>query len=252
MSHAPVHPAPRLRAQRVGLTMRELLVVIAIIGVLAAIVFPNIYSHPAHPTRYAEGSNLRTIGQAMLAAETEQPGLLTSTVRLSSIGTPLAAKIVNPPSIHAIAAQLARSGLDQPAIWLSKVDAHHPYPTDLPTSILAAMPPLVSTRPSINPKFLSLPLAFAVALFPPGTEITKLPTITPLAWTRGLQPNGTWSETSAPYGDWGGYIVFVGGNLEKFKTIDGKLVKFGTTQPTSDIREALPPGTRILESQPKP
>jgi hypothetical protein len=55
-------------------------------------------------------------------------------------------------------------------------------------------------------------------------------------------------QTHAPYGDWGGFIVFAGGNLEKYKTIEGHLVKFGTDQPTSDIREALPPSTRILES----
>lgn len=79
----------------------------------------------------------------------------------------------------------------------------------------------------------------------------KLPPTTPLAWTRGLQPDGTWSKTLAPYGNRGGLIVFAGGNLEKYSKINGKLMKFGTTQPTSDIREALPPGTRILESKPK-
>ncbi len=79
----------------------------------------------------------------------------------------------------------------------------------------------------------------------------ELPPTTPLVWTRGLQPDGKWSKTSAPYGDWGGFVVFADGSMQKFNTIDRKLVKFGTKQPTSDIREALPPGTRILESAPK-
>lgn len=102
----------------------------------------------------------------------------------------------------------------------------------------------------INPKFANAPLAFAVAIFPPGKGRTSLPATTPLAWTRGLQPDGTWSKTHGTYGDWGGHIVFMGGNVEKFKSIDGKLVKFGTNEPTSNILEALPPGSRISEFTP--
>jgi prepilin-type N-terminal cleavage/methylation domain-containing protein len=237
MNAAPVHPAPRPQIGRNALTLVELLVVFAIIGVMAAIIFPG-YSGPSRNVQRAvEGTNLRTIGQAMLAAENDQPGTLSS---------------VNPPDIYAFAAQLAHSGLNDWKLWLSKVDAANPYPSDSHSFIIAVNSAADGTRP-INPKFQGLPLAFAVALFPPGTDITKLPPTTPLAWTRGLQPDGKWAKTSAPYGDWGGFIVFAGGNLEKYvPKIGGKLVKFGTTQPTSDIREALPPGTRISEFTPKP
>jgi prepilin-type N-terminal cleavage/methylation domain-containing protein len=236
MNSTPVQPAVCRRAQSRALTLIELLVVLAIIGVLASIIFPTVSTHPVNHRRSVDSTNLRSIGGAMLAAENDHPGTLYS---------------INLPDIHAFAAQLARFGLNDPKLWLSKIDATNPYTAHPPTTILVADPSADGSRP-INPKFQGVSLAFAAAGFPPGTDITKLPVTTPLAWTRGLQPNGIWSKDHAPYGDWGGFIVFVGGNLEKFKNIDGKLVKFGTTQPTSDIREALPPGTRILESQPKP
>lgn len=184
----------------------------------------------------------------MLAVESDHPAVFSST---------------NPANIYVFAAQLGRFGLtkpeqwlsrlsntfglNDPKLWLSKADPANPYPSKPPASILASNPLADGMRP-INPKFQGLPLAFAVALFPPGTDITKLPVTTPLAWTRGLQSDGTWSTIHAPYGDWGGFIVYAGGYLETFKTIEGRLVKFGTDQPTSDIREALPLGTRILES----
>jgi len=79
-----------------------------------------------------------------------------------------------------------------------------------------------------------------------------LPGDTPLGWTRGLQPDGKWSKTLAPYGEWGGFIIFADGHLEIYKSIGNQLVTFGTAQPTSDIREALPPGTRIVEYVPPP
>lgn len=156
----------------------------------------------------------------------------------------------NLPDVYAVAAQIARAGLNDPKLWLSKEDAANPFPADPPNSILDPDSASDGTKP-INPKFQGMPLAFAVALFPAGTNLAKLPATTPLGWTRGLQPDGKWSKTLAPYGDWGGFVVFVGGNLERYQTIGGNLVKFGTTQPTSDIREALPPGTRIGDSTPK-
>jgi hypothetical protein len=229
MNAAPVHPAPSPRVGKHSFTLIELITAVALIGIILAIMVPTTCGCNTHKS--IEGTNLRTIGQAMIAAENDHPGVLSS---------------YSPPDIYALAAQLARSGMNGPDLWLSKIDANNPFPSDPPKSILAD--PVANGTRAINPKFQGLPLAIAVALFAPGTDITQLPPTTPLAWTRGLQPDGMWSKTSAPYGDSGGFIVFVGGNLEKYSAIDGKLVKFGTTQPTSDIREALPPGTRISES----
>jgi hypothetical protein len=96
-------------------------------------------------------------------------------------------------------------------------------------------------------------VARKAALLTTTGAATVLPSAntTPLAWSRGLQPDGSWSKRLGLYGDWGGHIVFANGSLMTFiGSINGKLKKFGTSQPTSDIREALPPGTRISEFKP--
>ena len=65
-----------------------------------------------------------------------------------------------------------------------------------------------------------------------------------------MKPDGTWADDS-PSGNWGGYVFFADGHVINFKdSINGRLVKWGTKIPTSNILEALPPGTRILEYKP--
>ncbi len=209
---------------------------IAVIGILAALVSPSEYRIPLEVYRNVEASNLRSIGQAMLAdAATHHNGY-----QLSS----------GLPDVYALAAHLARDGMmNDSKLWYSKIDRNYPAPIEPPAILIPAAE--VGGDPTINPKFQAAPLAFAVALFPAGTNLKPLPGNTPLAWTRGLQPDGTWSKRLGTYGDWGGHIVFLNGLTKTFKgSVKGGLVKFGTTQPTSDIREALPPGTRISEYKP--
>jgi type II secretory pathway pseudopilin PulG len=237
MNSTPVQSGlPPLTGRR-AITLVELIVLLAIMGIMAMIILPTTGSdaHGLRIKRSVNAANLRVIGQAILAMEHDRPGALSA---------------AKPADIYIFAAQIGHNGLNNPTLWLSKVDATNPYPTDPPETILVPCPD-ASCPIRVNPKFLGLPLAFAVASFPPGTDITKLPPTTPLAWTRGLQPDGKWSKKLAPYGNWGGFILFANGNLDTLSTINDQLVKFGTTQPTSDIREALPPGTRILESKPK-
>ncbi len=153
------------------------------------------------------------------------------------------------PDIYAFAARLARDGaMAEPRQWFSKVDQGFDAGAQLPSTFVD--PHAAGAVAVINPKFQCAPLAFAVALFPKGTHLATLPPTTPLAWTRGLQTNGAWRADS-PYGTVGGFVFFAGNNLQYFKgSIRDGFVKFGTQQPTSDILEALPPGTRISEYKP--
>lgn len=76
-----------------------------------------------------------------------------------------------------------------------------------------------------------------------------MPATTPLIWTRGLQPDGTWSKHS-PYGIDGGHITFLGGYTIYYDNLaeeGGQLVRFDGKGPTPNIFEALPPGTQISE-----
>jgi prepilin-type processing-associated H-X9-DG protein len=103
----------------------------------------------------------------------------------------------------------------------------------------------------LNPDFARLTLAY---VFVANIPLDAPNETTPIAWTRGLQPGGTWSKDS-PWQGKGGHIAFLDGHVEWFdhlslKTDEDALVKYGTTTPTTDIREALPPGAIILPAEP--
>jgi hypothetical protein len=112
--------------------------------------------------------------------------------------------------------------------------------------------------PILAPEFRGSPVAWAVAIFPPDIRINQLPPETPLVWTRGLRPDGTWREDSPLAGE-RGFICFASGAVSSYKNGFGSssfntmpLVGWGTQTPTTNILEALPPGTRISEYVPPP
>jgi len=173
-----------------------------------------------------DSTKLRAIGQAWLYCGSVNPGGLAPE---------------NLTDVYALAAAIAREGgISLPGFWISRLD---PAVTGtIPTSILS--PSVAGAAPAINPQFLALPLSVAVALVPnPGS----LPSSTPIAWTRGLQADGTWRKDS-PYGGTGGNIFFADGQVRQYAENKVQLVKWETNIPTSNIAEALPPGTRIGES----
>ena len=149
--------------------------------------------------------------------------------------------------VYAFAAFLARApGRSFLSEWASPIDPAWRLSTKHPKSILAPAQDGSPTR--INPDFQGAPLAVAVALVPSAVKIQG---DAPLVWTRGLSPDGTWRDDSPYYGT-GGFIASAGES--KFYTDLRKtpLHKWGTNEPTSNIREALPPGTRIDEFLPPP
>jgi hypothetical protein len=202
-----------------------------VLGLVPAAIFPTVGggSSASFVRRSVDGSNLRSIGGAWLAVDTEA----------KDQGRP----VENSGDVHALAAYLARQGLNDPKFWISPIDqAQGAHVSGLTTIVR------LDDKQQLDPKFKATPLAIAIALFPPGIRVSELPPHTPIAWTRGLQPDGSWSKDS-PYSEWGGHIFFAGENLERFRTIDNKLIGW-TGRPTSDIRQTLPPGTRISESMP--
>jgi hypothetical protein len=201
-----------------------------VLGLVPAALFPVVGGGSSlFVPRSLDGSHLRSIGGAWLAADAEA----------KSQGQP--AEI--PGDVYELAGYLARQGLNDPKLWISPIDqAQGALASDLTTIVNP------DDKRQLDPRFKATPLAIAIALFPPGIRVSELPPYTPIAWTRGLQPDGSWSKDS-PYREWGGHIVFAGGNLERFKTIDDKLIGW-TRRPTSDIHQTLPPGTRISESTP--
>jgi hypothetical protein len=205
------------------------LVTLLLLGILAvAVVVPNLRTTAFPRPRLVDSTNLRAIGQARIAAENNGP---------------------LPPEaltdVYALAAHLARARhITESKFWISSLD---PLAEALGKSSVTILNP--NDNGQIDPRFQGAPLAWAVALI----NVSRLPADTPIVWTRGLQSDGTWRKDH-PYGDrYGGFILFAGGNVVAFKiSIDGKLKAWGTGKPTSNIREALPPGTRIGEYVPSP
>lgn len=137
---------------------------------------------------------------------------------------------------------------DAPSLWISKSDPAFKGAAAIPPSILVAN--TVRPRP-LAPAFRALKPGVAVAL---GNLNARMPATTPIAWTRGLRPDGTWSPHS-PHGTRGGHITFVGGNVQFFGNLTaggGELARFDGGGRTANILEALPPGTRIGEYTPTP
>ncbi len=191
-------------------------------------------SEPPPVKKSVEWNYNRTIGQAWLATLNDSPN-----------GTMPAWATTD---VYAVAQYLARAGLNDPKIWFMHTDrAKGVFDGEIQRIVNP------EDRRQIDPKFKGAALSYAVALFPTDIgSITAMSADTPLIWTRGLQPDGTWRKDS-PFGGDFGYICFLGGNLERYDgSINGRLVKWGTKEPTSNILEALPAGTRIGEYTPTP
>jgi len=176
-----------------------------------------------------DASNLRQIGQASLIYAQAHNGRL-----------PLATDVWDYARLLA-----EDTGLDNASLWTSRVD---PAFNDPDRSAPVLTKGTTHPRP-LSPEFKKIKPSFAVVL---GNITTSMPATTPIAWTRGLQADGTWAKHS-PYGsDGGGHIVFMGGNVMFFKNLGasaaaGELVRYDGKGSTNNILEALPPGCRIGE-----
>lgn len=148
------------------------------------------------------------------------------------------------------AALLTTGGLESPRFWQSRLDPAADV-TPWPDTIIL-ITPQTGLRQT-DPAFRKFKLSLAI---PIGVPLPTLPSSQPIAWTRGLLPDGTWAGHS-PYGTRGGYIAFANGTLAFYKTLKrdadtGALTRFDGKGTTANILEALPTGARISEYQPTP
>jgi len=153
---------------------------------------------------------------------------------------------------HKAAYLLAKyTDLNDASLYFIKSDPH--APKNIPKVILLDLEG-TDTQRSINPEFLKSELSFEIAA---NLSPNAPPTTTPVAWTRGLREDGTWSPDS-PWGGGGGHIAYLDGHVEWADklTLDGECFTIYATRPnagkpTVNIREALPPGAVILSAEPK-
>jgi len=214
-----------------GFTLIELLTVIAIIAILAAIIIPTVNGVRARAQRSVDGSNLRQIAQAAFTYAADNNDRLPN----PDLPGPLSASA----EVFLWPGLLARAGvLSEPSMYFSQVDSA--FDGEVPHSIL-------------NPQNRNL----VDAAFSTGRELSwefvsglrmSDPASTPVAFTRGLLPTGSWDPVNGVYGDKGGYVVFLGGNVEFFSdTASGKFINTQTGQRTDNLLEALPrrPGIKV-------
>jgi prepilin-type N-terminal cleavage/methylation domain-containing protein len=217
-----------IRRPHAGFTLIELLTVIAIIGILAAIIIPTVGNVQKRAQRTTDGSNLRQIGQSALIYAQDNKDRLPS-ISLSSAAATFGRSVGvgNTTNVHLFAAALAvGSGLNDARMWVSRIDEGLPNGDDAPNASLSTI--VNGTKDAFTIGFTDSYPAYAVV---GGLSASDAAT-TPVAFTRGLNTNGSWEETSGVYKKEGGFVYFLGGNVAFFKNLgttdgpngDGELV----------------------------
>ena len=176
--------------------------------------------------RSVAASDLRQIGQASLIYASEHQDKLPGTVAIDVWDYARLA------ALH--------GGLNDATAWASSYDPAVQEQEGKLSTVLT------KDRAGLDPEFRKLKPTWAVAL---GEIHANSPATTPIAWTRGLQPDGTWAAHS-PNGTEGGHIVFLGGNVAFYRNTRDAFTRFDGQGMSSDIRDALPPGTRISQYEP--
>ncbi len=185
--------------------------------VFLAIVIPAVGKVKEAAGRSVDSANLRQIAQSSLIYAMDHEDRLPTA-----------------PDGWAYAAALARGGgLNDASIWVAGSDRSQ-------QANLGAV--LTPDRSGIDPAFREARLSFVVPL---GGLTTEMPPTTPVAWTRGLQADGTWAKDS-PYNGEGGHIAFLGGNVMFYRDLaSNPLSRFDGEGYTTNILEALPPGISV-------
>lgn len=185
-----------------------------------AVLLPTVGKVRETARRSVDSSNLRQIGIASLIYASEHKD-----------------KLPEADNIWDYAGALARDGgLNDATIWATGSDPANVNQPGLSTV-------LKSDKTALEPAFRELKPSWAVPL---GEITASMPATMPIAWTRGLQADGTWAAHS-PNGTEGGHVVFLGGNVAFYRNTKDAFMRFDGKGMTSNILEALPPGTRIGE-----
>jgi len=216
------------------------LLIIFILFVLASILLPTIggVAESGHPTHAA--SDLAQIAKTYAAYSV-------------SSNPPRNLQLPPGSTTHDAAFILAKyADLNDASMWFIPADDALGDAT-IPKSVITGD---VNTATAPDPAFANIILSVVIA----ANVSTSAPsTTTPIAWTRGLQEDGTW-DSHSPWAGKGGHIAFLDGHVSWYDKLDAtnpneSLVvapgwpDAGTA--TANITLALPPGAIILPAEPR-
>ena len=213
-----------------GFTLIELLTVIAIIGILAALIFPSIGKMRETAQRAVDANNLREIVNAARVYATDNNDRLPDP---SALAAQVPATISGGEGPFLWAGALAQRGiLTDPNLYFAKSDPA--FAGNYPAAILDPANP-----GELDPSFVAdRVLAWE---FVGGLRMSD-PASTPVAFTRGLQADGTWSATNGVYRGAGGHVAFLGGSVQYLPNTAeaGNQFTLNNGRKGSSVLQALP------------
>jgi prepilin-type N-terminal cleavage/methylation domain-containing protein len=218
------------RSVRAAFTLIELLTVIAIIGILAAIFIPTIGAVREKAQRSVDASNLREIHKAALIYAGDNNDRLPDPAALASL-------VTGGSPVHRWPGILAKNNvLTEASFHIAKND-----PLFSGVFPAAIVDPSDTTRRQLSADFIAASLSWE---YVGGVRMSDPPT-TPIAFTRGLQPNGSWDINSGVYKTTGGFVVFLGGNVQFYNSTVDVFTSPSSGRKVTDIRQAIPATARI-------
>jgi hypothetical protein len=237
-----VYFTKRQNVKNKSFTLLEIVFTITIIGILLAICLPAMSAIKLSAQKLKDQSNLQTIAKAWYECAVNRGWTINE---------------INGKSIHlTFAEQLAGFGksspsdmiLNDPYVYISPGDKHASRVTQeaicrFADGVIVSNEPWLSAPSDSKFRWGTL-ISYCLALNLPSNVPAET---TPLAFTRGLRSDtGTWDEILGLYGSKGGYVVFCDGHVTWFDgSKPARFLKWDQSGYTSDIWEAVPPGSKF-------